>query len=277
MHYPFYSKKAILETIQNFGGNIRKSLGQHFLIDPNYVEKIVKIIRASIPEGSTILEIGPGLGAITHRLMEHYRLILVEIDPVLTGILKEYILNYAQLDCQLLQEDILEYFQKNSGTYSYIAGNLPYYITTEIFMEITKRLQPEGLGFFMIQKEYAGKILDKKSSLSIYLHNHGEIKRLFSLPAGCFFPEPEVESSFIVFKKHTQPLSPTEILEKILRMSFRNKRKKIINSWKMGEALLPLEVLISTAKKLDIDLEKRAEDIPMETYYRFAREIETIL
>jgi len=264
MDYPFLSKAKIIDTLKQKNAHIRKSLGQNFLIDPNYIAKIVDAILSNIPHHSRVLEIGPGLGALTFHLKENYQLVLVEIDRILCEILKEYFPEQF-----IYQMDILEYIQHYSlNDFDYIIGNLPYYLTTDIIINTIKAMRKPSICIFLVQKEYAEKLIEENNSISIYLNNFSRISKLFSIPKNAFFPIPKVESMLIKLEVFQETKCNPELLEKILRMSFRSKRKKIINSWQKGNELIPISLLKKKAEIISFDFTKRAEEIPKETFYQ---------
>ncbi len=271
MKYSFYSKKAILEVFKTYNGVLQKRLGQNFFIDPNYVEKIFDIILKKIPKKVTLLEIGPGLGALSHLLKDEYDLYCVEIDPLLCKVLHQH---YPEI--HLFNTDILKFFQETKeNKFSYIVGNLPYYITTEILIKVLHLNHKKPIkSIFLVQKEYAEKLLEKNNSISIYVHNFATINKIFSVPKESFFPMPKVESTLIELDFYPEPKCDHVILEKILRMSFRGKRKKIQNSWKMGEALISYETLYQKAEILGINLNLRAEQIQPSIFYELALQIQ---
>ncbi|GIX42616.1 MAG: 16S rRNA (adenine(1518)-N(6)/adenine(1519)-N(6)) -dimethyltransferase [Leptospiraceae bacterium] len=266
MEYPFLSKNKIIETLKQHNANIRKSLGQNFLIDPNYIKKIVSYIKENIPEKSSILEIGPGLGAITFPLMPYYNLTLIEIDPVFYKILKDYLNPII-----IYNMDILDYIDQFSlNEFSYVIGNLPYYITTDIIIKTLKTIKKPSICIFLVQKEYAEKLLEENNSISIYVHNFSRVSKCTNVPPNAFFPVPRVESMLIKIEVFEKPQSNPDILEKILRMSFRSKRKKILNSWQKGIELIPVSLLKEKANTISFDFTKRAEEISKELYYKLA-------
>lgn len=268
MKFSFYSKKAILEVFQHHKGSLQKRLGQNFLIDPNYVEKILQIILQEIPNNERVLEIGPGLGVLTHCFKDYYQLFCVEIDPILCKVLHEH---YPQI--QVLNMDILKFLDEEKNHFLYFVGNLPYYITTEILIKILHLRDKPIKSIFLIQKEYAEKLLKNNNSISIYVHNFAKVNKILSIPKESFFPIPKVESTLIMFNFYQEPKCDPNILEKILRMSFRGKRKKIQNSWKMGEAFIPYETLYKCAQILEIDVNLRAEQIEPSLFYELALKV----
>ncbi|MFN3603405.1 MAG: 16S rRNA (adenine(1518)-N(6)/adenine(1519)-N(6))-dimethyltransferase RsmA [Leptonema sp. (in: bacteria)] len=270
MKYPFYSPRVILEVLKESKGSIQKKLGQNFLIDPNYIEKISNAIRERIPNKADVLEIGPGLGALSHKLIENYNLYCVEIDPILTKILKNIL-----SDINVVNLDILEYLDKNKeNEFLYFVGNLPYYITTDILVKVIQlKNQTPKKCIFLVQKEYADKLLEKGNSISIFIHNFAEVNRILKVPKSSFFPKPKVESALIELNLFEKEKCDALVLEKVLRMSFRGKRKKMINSWLMGEEILPIPILVAASQLLGIDINLRAEEIDPNLYYQLAQKI----
>ncbi len=267
--FPYYNKMQIINSLKSRNGAIRNSLGQNFLIDPNYVRKIIEIIKTYIPENQKILEIGPGFGVLTYHLQEKYFIDCVEIDPIICNILNENIINKKKTN--LYNLDILKYIEEiGNEFYRYVIGNIPYYITTEIIIQISRK-RPD-FSFFLIQKEYADKLKSLNNSISIFIHNLASVRSFFKIPEKAFFPVPKVKSSFILVEYKKNPESPVKILEKILRMSFRSKRKKIINSWSNGEQVLNYKDMVYIANRVHFDYNKRAEEIPYYKFYELANE-----
>jgi len=263
MEYSYLSKYKIIETLKEKNAHIRKSLGQNFLVDPNYINKIINFIKESIPKNSKVLEIGPGLGAITHLLIHYYNVEVVEIDAVLCEILKQ---SYS---IKIYNIDILKFIKEHSlKDFNYVVGNLPYYITTDIIINTLNSLQKPSICIFLVQKEYAQKLFEENNSISIYVHNFAKIKKLTLIPKNAFYPIPKVDSMLIQFNLLEKPYCNPKILEKILRMSFRGKRKKIINSWEMGEELINILLLKEKSQILSLDFSKRAEELPKEFFYQ---------
>ncbi len=219
MEFPFYSKNKILEVLKNNNANIRKSLGQNFLIDPNYINKITSYIQNKILE-KHLLEIGPGLGALTHFLINTYFLEVVEIDRVLCKILEMQYNNKIKI----YNMDILEFIKiGHLKNYSGIIGNLPYYITTDILINVLKNMKKPGICIFLVQKEYGEKLLENNNSISIYIHNFGECNKILNVPPNAFFPVPKVESVLIEFNIYDTPICK---FRKIIKNEFSFKKKK---------------------------------------------------
>ncbi|MBT6602708.1 MAG: ribosomal RNA small subunit methyltransferase A, partial [Nitrosomonadales bacterium] len=176
----------------------KKKFGQNFLIDSHYVAKIIKEINPK--ESDNILEIGPGLGAITNPILKKVRHIsVVEIDPDMVKILNSKI-NPEKIT--IFSENILNIDDYFFTKFNKIVGNLPYYIATEIILKITKTYNSTAELYFMVQKEVAERITAKPSNksygrLSVILQYYFDTDLLFELPPTAFSPQPKVTSAFI--------------------------------------------------------------------------------
>ena len=279
--YPFYSPRVIHETLSERGAAILKRRGQNFLTDPNQTRLIADTVLENCP--GPLIEIGPGLGALTHRLLLAGRQVRgLEIDPVLSDILAEELGAHFE-NFTLVRGDALKFLQdpefvpgEGPEERHSICGNLPYYITTDLLMACLSR---GGFrqGVFLVQTEFARRAAsdDAESSLTVYLANFGEWRIALKVPRGAFNPAPAVESAVLVFSAYPEgPRTDPVSLEKILRMSFGGKRKKIQNAWKKSHPKhFDPELLKQTAESLAIDVDRRAEELSFESYYKLASEI----
>lgn len=272
--YPYLSRERIRRDLADRGAAVRKSLGQNFLIDPNFIGRLSDHIRGHRTGGFSLIEIGPGLGALTHRLLEFAEVQALEIDRVLAALLREQF--GANERFTLIEGDARRTLQGLSAPV--VCGNLPYYITTDLILDA---LQVEGAEelFFLVQSEFARRACaaQAESSFSVYLRNFGEPRLLERVPAGCFYPAPSVESAFFHVRLFSRPICPPSVLEPILRMSYRGKRKKLRNSWSTGHALLSLDVLTAAASSIKLDTEKRPEEIAIDRYHALALEVLALL
>ncbi len=317
MSFSVYSARDIKNFFAKHKASIRKTWGQNFLTDPNTSRNIANIISEKYKTHTKLLlEVGPGFGSLSQELFKKgYSIYAVEIDAVLNTFLHEskIFLTDANQEFWLLQQDILVvlkglysgtsfsfqkigtsnnrqtsllYRQGDSRIYgdkqplSYVYGNLPYCITTDFFVQLM-HLDTIAGGIFLIQKEYAQNILDtvKHSSIAVLLHNYGKWQRLLNVGPKCFYPSPKVESTLIEYQAYTSgPLCSPQVLEKLLRLSFRGRRKKLHTNWKnnLPEYFphLSLKKLLSWAEKCDINMQWRAEDIDYQSFYCLSREIE---
>lgn len=226
-------------------------LGQNFLKDTRYIFFIIQKIEEYCQEYNieTIIEIGPGKGALTKRLLELGKpLILCERDPQMVNYLETNILSAGegQSSVSIIQGDVLEQnpvellaAHGKTPEKTLIAGNLPYYITSPILTQFFGGDVPSfDVGIFMIQKEVADKIkhdAEKKSFLWWLLNYHFEVKYLKTVPAKAFSPAPKVQSSIISLRrKKDTPGCHYGQMKALLERISMYKRKMLAKSWKMA-------------------------------------------
>ncbi|MEQ8350973.1 MAG: rRNA adenine dimethyltransferase family protein [Leptospiraceae bacterium] len=161
--------------------------------------------------------------------------------------------------------------QPSNSEMRIICGNLPYYISTELLLK-SVALRPRACAF-LVQKEYAQRILDtrKSSSISVFVRNSMDPFKGPSISRGCFLPPPSVESSVLILKS-VKPKCESQVLEPLLRKSFQGKRKTLRNSWRNNVANEEeLNELEAAANQSGIDWANRAEDLKPEDFYSMAR------
>jgi len=253
----------------------KKSLGQNFLIDQNIIKKIIKI--GNIDKNKTILEVGPGHGSLTKKILDEKPnlLLAVEKDKNLTFQLKKKFKDNNKLE--IINDDIINYIQNRNLTQNTIVfGNLPYNISTQILASLIllKKWPPWYTKLiFMFQKEVADRIIAKEKTkkfgrLSILCNWRLEVKKHFDVSKNCFFPKPKVNStvlSFIPKKEKIFDIKNPKYLEKITRVLFSNRRKMINKSF--------AKLFVNSdhvAKNLNLDLNKRPEELSQEMFYKIA-------
>lgn len=265
--YPYYSRARIDALLQRCGGAVRKRWGQNFLIDPNYCRRIADLILNET--SGDLIEIGPGTGSLTWQLLEAGRRVTaVEIDPLLANALQEELGERFPL-LKVVEQDVRNFLRERQSIPA-ICGNLPYYITAEILTAVV-RLSGIRTAVFLIQSEPAMRIVAKKaeSSLTVFLQNFGEWKITHKVPANAFYPRPRVESSLLLFQTHAGgPRCDGELLERVLRMSYGGRRKKIENAWKKSAAgPLSVEQLLAAARDTGLNTDRRPDDLDAADYY----------
>lgn len=242
----------------------KKSLGQNFLKSEAALRKIVEV--GEIKPDDVILEIGPGQGALTRRLLEKAGLVIaVEKDRELFEFLKiKFEKEIAEKKLILINGDILQFQITNYELRSYkIIANIPYNITGAILKKfLTEKNQP-ALMVLMVQNEVAKRIVarnEKESILSISVKTYGEPKLVMKVPARYFSPAPEVDSAIISIRNisrniFTENKVNEEKFWKIVKAGFAHKRKKLSGN---------LRDVIPAGKISNIGLEnKRAEDLTL--------------
>ena len=259
----------------------KKSLGQNFLIDNNIINKIIKISENI--ENKSILEIGPGYGALTKKILEHKprELVAVEKDENLFLLLKEKLKNFNEL--KVINGDILNIIRKKSlGKKFIVFGNLPYNISTQILASlilIDKWPPWYEVLIFMFQKEVADRILAKPNSkefgrLAVLCNWRLDIKKHFDVSRNCFFPKPKVNSTILSFKPKKNNkffIKNPKNLETITKILFSNRRKMINKSF---SKLFKNNLLI--AKSLNLNLNQRPGELSNEMFYKIAIEYENL-
>ena len=259
----------------------KKSLGQNFLIDNNIIEKIVEI--GNINKNKTVMEIGAGYGSLTHAiaLRKPKRILAIEKDKKLAIFLKNKFKNYNNI--KIINLDALNIIKENNLKKNIIVfGNLPYNTSTKILSSLIllKKWPPwYKILILMFQKEVADRIMAKAQSkennrLGILSNWRLEIKKHFNVSNNCFFPKPKITSTVLSFepKKNNQfNLKNPQNLEKITRILFSNRRKMINKNFnklfKNNE---------SVSKNLNINLNKRPEELSNEMFYRIAEQYEKL-
>ena len=206
---------------------IKKSWGQNFLTDDNTINKIIKIINPQ--KEDTILEIGPGHGALTGKLLTKCKkLHAVEIDPLLCKPLKE---NYN--DMKLFNEDILKWKQPQIN-YNKIVGNIPYNISSQIIFKFLNESWDSMI--LMLQKEMAKRITSKEGSkgygrISVMVQNFCTVSYMCDIYRNVFHPKPKVDSGILLFKRKKISLDVNKF-SLFIKEAFKQRRKKLKNNLK---------------------------------------------
>lgn len=276
--YPFYSIAEIQKFFSNSSLSPKKKWGQNFLIDPNIVRKIIQVPKLEqIQQTETIAEIGTGLGALTHKLVQFEKPIYAfEIDPLLVQHLeKQDYIKKAQV--QIVQGNVLENLHILVDKSVYFFGNLPYYISSEILTKIFHIVPLVKGGVFLLQKEFVERITKEISSLSVFLHAFGNWKQEMFVSKNCFYPKPNVDSavlSFVSYKERILDFSKIPNLELILRGFFWGKRKtisKILESSPFFEAHHREKLKSIILENLQKTGKERPEELQFHEYYEIAK------
>ena len=245
-----------------------KDYGQNFLVEPVVCQKIVDALN--IQEGDLVLEVGPGLGSLTHFISEEkVQYDAVDIDIRMVNFLRVVYQDYSNV--KIIENDIRKH---DVSKYNKIIGNLPYNITTETIQYfLTNAINADRL-VFMIQSETLAHFYDVSGKeygpVSVLLHLLGNIEKLFTVKAGSFYPAPKCSS--VVFainidkQKDRQEAIGTFNLAKKL---FLNRRKTIQNN--LLNALKDKELVIKLCNDLSINPLARPEDLSPNTYLEMYR------
>jgi len=233
---------------------LKKRFAQHLLIGSGILQKLVDL--AEIKPKETVVEIGPGTGNLTKKLLNTplKKLFLIEIDPEMIEHLKNIIkdervvfinADATKFDFSLLKERNLK-----------LIGNLPYNVASLIIENTVMHKNYIPCAFYMVQKEVAERLIDEKSWLSIFVKTFYEIKYLMSVPAKFFIPPPKVISAFIKLeRKDFKESFNLKEYKNFLTKLFSQKRKMIKH--KIDETYL---------KKSGISGEKRVEELELKDF-----------
>ena len=207
---------------------LKKKFGQNFLIDNNILNKISDLIYS---EKLNILEIGPGNGKLTNKIIQKNpnKLTLVEIDSDLIFDLKEKYKSFKKIE--IINENILEFNIKKK--YEIIISNLPYNISSPLLVKLSLMNNVPKTLILMFQKEFAKRLLDQKlNSINSLVKCFYNISFNFNVSKNCFRPIPKVDSTVLTFKKKKKVLINKSEAEKFVvfkRQLFSHKRKSLKN------------------------------------------------
>ena len=226
-------------VLQKHGLRPIKSLGQNFLTDPHIIDKIVE--AGDVSKADLVLEIGPGIGAMTVRLAKAAgRVVAVEIDRHLLPALEDVLDgcdNTQVVHADILKTDLHALVAGWNGPLKVIS-NLPYYITTPIIMHLLESDVPWQTLVFMVQKEVAQRLAAPPggkdySALSVAVRCLSEPKLCFTVSRNCFHPRPDVDSAVVRMRKARNPEVEginRNLLRQVVRAAFSQRRKTIVNS-----------------------------------------------
>ena len=273
--------------MKKYGITANKSLGQNFLINEDVVDNIVK--SSEICKEDLVIEIGPGLGTLTEQLLENAgKVIAIELDERMIEILKDRFIAYNNFE--VINEDVLkvnlnELIQINKKEYNLknakIVANLPYYITTPIIMKLLEdKLDLESITV-MIQKEVADRLIavpgDKLSGAITYsVYYYAEAESVMIVDNNSFIPEPEVQSEVIKLKIRKEApvkVADEKLFFKIIKASFMQRRKTLINGLVNGGIFANKDEAKSAFEKIGLDLNVRGESLSIEDFKNLCDEI----
>jgi 16S rRNA (adenine1518-N6/adenine1519-N6)-dimethyltransferase len=245
----------------------RKRFGQNFLVDPQIVADIVHAIQPN--KDDLLVEIGPGLGALTRPLLQLLNhLHVVEIDRDIVERLRR---EFSEKKLSIYSTDALEFDFYILGKNLRIVGNLPYNISTPILFHLSKFAENIRDMHFMLQKEVVARMVAVPSTsdygrLSVMLQCRFEMEQLFVVPPECFRPVPKVESAIVRMIPYGQPLVGTDremSFANIVSAAFSQRRKTLRNT--LHNYLKPEDY-----KVLEIDPNQRAENLSVVQFVAIA-------
>lgn len=255
----------------------KKSLGQNFLSDDHILADISS--AADLRAGDQVLEIGPGLGALTvHLAQTAGRVIAIELDDRLLPILQAVLHNYpnvAVVHGDILAQDPAGWFANHN--YKVIA-NVPYYITAAILRHLLSGRAKPQLLVLTVQKEVAERLTARPGDLSllaISVQLYGQARIVGEIKAGAFWPRPDVDSAIIRIDLHPTPLLPTaeeKSFFRLLKAGFGQKRKQLQKNLRGLAGLRPEQIPLLLAQA-NLDGQRRAETLTIEEWLTLHKRI----
>lgn len=257
------NRNNVIEIIEKSGLKPDKDYGQNYLLEPAICENIINLLEVQGDEN--VLEIGPGIGSLTHFLTKHEnaKIDLVDIDERMINFLK---ILYNQPNVNLILNDIRKH---DVSKYEKVVGNLPYNITTETVVYLLEKSKYAKKMVLMCQTEAFPRFSDLSGKeygpVSILLHLLGTSKRNFVVKPGSFYPAPKCSS--LVFTINFKEDADHELALKVYEFSkklFLNRRKTIYNN--LSSAINDKDKSLKILEKLRVPVNKRPEELSPETF-----------
>lgn len=258
--------------LKKYGLRANKKLGQNFLINEEIINQIIE--KAYVNKNDTIIEIGPGLGSLTAKLLENAnKVIAIELDSNMSNILKERFClydNFELIEKDVLKVDLNEIVEKYDSVK--VVANLPYYITTPIIMKLLEEKLKLKSITVMVQKEVGERFCAVPNSkeygaITISINYYTKPEIIIDVPKENFEPMPEVDSCVIKLDvRNVPPVEPKNEKDffNLIKAGFSQRRKTINNS--LASMGISKEKIKNVLEKLGIDSKLRAENLTMEQF-----------
>lgn len=261
----------------------KKALGQNFLINPGIAPKMIE--ESGLTEEYGVLEIGPGLGALTKELCPSAKkVVAIELDkdviPELTATLAPYD-NYEIIMGDVMELDLREIIETRfAGMPVAVFGNLPYYITSPIIMRLLEERLPVEFITVMVQKEAARRLAAPEGTrdagaVTLAVHYYSDPKVLFDVSPGSFYPAPKVTSSVLTLRvKGEAPVRPKDEKRffETIKAAFSQRRKTVLNSVAAGLGM-DKALVASAMERAGVDPGARAETLKLSDFAALSDEI----
>ena len=264
--------------LKKYNISANKKLGQNFLIDDDIIQNIID--AAELKETDLVIEIGPGLGTLTSKLLEKAgKVIAIELDEKMLKVLNDRFSlynNFILINNDVLKVDLNKIIEENLEQLKSvkIVANLPYYITTPIIMKLLEsKLKIETITV-MVQKEVADRNTatpgDKLSGAITYsVDYYAKAAGVVFVSKSCFMPSPEVDSAVIKLEIRKEPkvnVLNEEMFFKVIKASFMQRRKTLINGLMNSGIIKDREKLNAILKEANIDSNIRGEKLTIEQF-----------
>lgn len=273
---PYLQRNRVQAALNSLNLRPSKELGQNFLLDPDALAAVVN--AAELTADDTVIEIGPGLGVLTHELVQRAgRVIAVEFDPRLAARLPDAL---RAPNLQVVQADVLRIVPGGVvGNVPYkLVANLPYHITSAILRHFLEAALPPELMVVMVQWEVGQRIVARPPDLSVLAHSvqfYAEPEVIARVPATAFMPAPKVDSAVLRLRRRPAPLVAVDDIDaffRVIKAGFLQARKKLGNALPHGLASfgMPLSKVdaLPLLASVGIDPNRRAETLTLDEWAR---------
>jgi 16S rRNA (adenine1518-N6/adenine1519-N6)-dimethyltransferase len=275
------SPKTVLRRL---GLKPKKSLGQNFLLHPHQARRIVDALEVTPQD--VVVEIGPGLGALTVLLAETARGVLaLEVDQALAAFLREELFA-GQTKVRIVSEDVLKFdltaFSREAGQPLKVVGNLPYHITSPLLFKLTAEKAALSLAVLMVQAEVGNRLLARPGGkdygiLSVMAQYHFRLSRLFTLGPANFYPPPQVNSVVLklVPAKPDPEATDEPTFSRVVKTAFAQRRKTLKNTLAAKAAVFGLQPqdLLDILDQVGIEPGRRAETLSVAQFVEVSNKV----
>ena len=277
-----------LFLMKKYNITANKNYGQNFLIDENAVEEI--IYSSEISKTDLVIEIGPGLGTLTSKLLEKAgKVICIELDSKMITVLNDRFSLYNNFE--LLHEDVLKVdlnslidlnLKKSNLIKCKVVANLPYYITTPIIMKLLEEKLHLASITVMVQKEVALRLTDVPGgkdcgAITYTIHYYSNPKMILNVPKSSFIPAPKVDSAVIkldILENNNFNITNEKLFFQIIKYAFMQRRKTLLNSL-TNSKIASKETLEKMLLSLNLNPSIRAERLSIEDFVNISNYLDT--
>jgi 16S rRNA (adenine1518-N6/adenine1519-N6)-dimethyltransferase len=278
LEFGAYPMASIKKELKEYGLFPRKRWGQHFLVDRNILDKVIR--TAEVAKEDIVLEVGPGLGEMTLALaLQAKKVIAIEIDSKLVAILEKKMRGHPNVE--VVKSDILkvdfDQFLKKEGHPIKVVANLPYQISTPLLFRFIESKDVFSTFTLMLQREVAERMVappgrKECGPLSIFIQLSFDLTIHFFIKPSAFFPPPKVDSALVHMVWREEPLVETndeEWFKRVVKACFGYRRKTLVNALKHSELVLP-ESMELKMKGIGIDPQRRPETLTIQEFAALA-------
>ncbi len=264
--------------LKKYNITANKKLGQNFLISDEVINEIIN--ASEVNKTDLVIEIGPGLGTLTSKLLEKAgKVIAIELDTKMLKILQDRFFlykNFVLLNADVLKVDLNTLITENKGELNNvkIVANLPYYITTPIVMKLLEEKIPVDSITVMVQKEVADRLTalpgEKLSGAITYTVNYyAEASKIIFVDRNNFIPAPEVDSEVIKLKIRQEPavnVKNEEVFFRLIKESFSHRRKTLVNGLENSGMFKDKEQIKQLLEKINLETNVRGENLSINQF-----------